>query len=54
VRELMIELKAPQEVENMITTRVQEAVSHLDGLDLPLHARRALTDLARSATDRRH
>ncbi|MFF0109683.1 polyprenyl synthetase family protein [Streptomyces hirsutus] len=54
VRELMVTLKAPDRIEEMIDTRVQEAVSHLRGLDLPPQARQALTALARSATDRRH
>ncbi|MEV0302215.1 polyprenyl synthetase family protein [Streptomyces prasinus] len=53
MRELMIDLEAPQEVEHMITSRVREAVGHLDGLGMSRHARGALTDLARSATDRR-
>lgn len=53
VRQLMIALKAPQQVEDMIAARVREAVGRLDGLDLPPHARGALTALACSATDRR-
>jgi geranylgeranyl diphosphate synthase type I len=54
VRELMTALKAPEQVENMIASRVREAVSHLNELHMPNPARRALTDLARSATDRHH
>ncbi|MFE9923056.1 polyprenyl synthetase family protein [Streptomyces sp. NPDC005774] len=54
VRDLMTALKAPQAVEHMIVSRVREAVGHLDGLGMPQHARRALTDLARSVTDRRN
>ncbi|MFF8447645.1 polyprenyl synthetase family protein [Streptomyces leeuwenhoekii] len=54
VRELMVELKAPEQVERMIDERVQEAIGHLDELDLPHSARQALTALAGSATDRRH
>ncbi|PIM66877.1 polyprenyl synthetase [Streptomyces sp. JV178] len=54
VRELMVALKAPEQVEEMIDARVQEAIRHLDKLDLPCSARQALTALAGSATDRRH
>ncbi|CAL9670961.1 Octaprenyl diphosphate synthase [Streptomyces sp. enrichment culture] len=54
VRELMTALKAPERVEDMIASRVREAVGCLDGLDMPYPARRALTDLARLATDRHH
>lgn len=55
VRQLMLTLKAPQQVEDMIAARVRDAVGHLDRLhDLPHPARRALTDLAHSATDRHH
>ncbi|MFG2359041.1 polyprenyl synthetase family protein [Streptomyces sp. NPDC048521] len=54
VRELLVTLKAPEQIEEMIDTRVREAIRVLNGLDLPAHARRALSDLAHSATDRRH
>jgi geranylgeranyl diphosphate synthase type I len=54
VRELMTEVKAPQQIEEMIDTRVREALGRLDGAVLPHPARRALTALARSATDRLH
>ncbi|MFF9286654.1 polyprenyl synthetase family protein [Streptomyces griseosporeus] len=54
VRELMLTLKAPQQVEGMITARVRDAVGHLGRLHLPHQARRALTDLAHSATARHH
>ncbi|MEU1192966.1 polyprenyl synthetase family protein [Streptomyces sp. NPDC005859] len=54
VRELMLALKAPEQVEELITCRVREAVSHLGGLAIPAQARRALTNLAHSATDRHH
>ncbi|MDX3732012.1 polyprenyl synthetase family protein [Streptomyces caniscabiei] len=54
VRELMSALNAPDQVEHMISSRAREAVSHLDALNIPHPARRALTDLARLATDRRH
>lgn len=54
VRELMVKLQAPDQVEEMIDARVQEAVSHLHALDIPHPARQALASLARSATDRRN
>ncbi|MFJ6718616.1 MULTISPECIES: polyprenyl synthetase family protein [unclassified Streptomyces] len=54
VRALMVALKAPEQVEGMITSRVREAVDCLDALALPHPARRALTDLAGLATDRHH
>lgn len=54
VRELMRALKAPEQVEDMIASRVGQAVSHLDGLDMPGQVRRALTVLAHQATDRHH
>ncbi|MFJ4094082.1 polyprenyl synthetase family protein [Kitasatospora sp. NPDC089913] len=54
VRELMVALKAPEQVEDMIAARVRDAVGHLGGLGIPPQARRALTTLASSATDRRH
>ncbi|MFF4174049.1 polyprenyl synthetase family protein [Streptomyces sp. NPDC001744] len=53
-RELLVDLGAPERVEEMIGSRVREALRVLTGLDVPAHARRALSDLARSATDRRH
>ncbi|MQY12840.1 (2E,6E)-farnesyl diphosphate synthase [Streptomyces sp. RB5] len=52
VRELLLSLKAPEQVEDLIASRVGEAVGRLDGLGLPGHARRALAELARLATDR--
>ncbi|MGA5821151.1 polyprenyl synthetase family protein [Kitasatospora sp. NPDC094028] len=52
VRELMVALNAPEQVEEMIAARVRDAVGHLGGLDLPRPAHRALTALARSATYR--
>ncbi|MFF9623725.1 polyprenyl synthetase family protein [Streptomyces griseosporeus] len=55
VRELMLTLKAPQRVEDMIAARVRDAVGHLHRLHhLPHPVRGALTDLAHSATDRHH
>ncbi|MFI9810423.1 polyprenyl synthetase family protein [Streptomyces sp. NPDC052301] len=54
VRELMVTLKAPERVEAMIASRVRDAVSCLDALDMPHPARGALTDLAHVATDRHH
>ncbi len=54
VRELVLALKAPEQVEDMIASRVREAVSHLGGLGVPGHARWALTDLAHSVTDRHY
>jgi geranylgeranyl diphosphate synthase, type I len=54
VRELILALKAPEQVEDMIALRVREAVRHLGRLDIPGQARRALTDLAHVATDRHH
>ncbi|MFC7815684.1 polyprenyl synthetase family protein [Streptomyces sp. NPDC057367] len=54
VRDLMRELGAPQRVEQMIHTRVEQAARALDTADAPPHARRALRDLARQATDRVH
>ncbi|CAL9658299.1 polyprenyl synthetase family protein [Streptomyces sp. Tu 3180] len=54
VRRLMSALHAPEQVEHMIASRAQEAVSRLHTLDIPHPARRALTDLARLATDRHH
>ncbi|MFI0237827.1 polyprenyl synthetase family protein [Streptomyces sp. NPDC016845] len=54
VRALMRELKAPEQVEDLITARVHEAVHRLDGLGVTAQTRRALTDLAYTATDRDH
>ncbi|MGA5895192.1 polyprenyl synthetase family protein [Streptomyces venetus] len=54
VRELMVTLRAPEQVEAMIDARVHKATRVLNGLDMPAPARRALSDLAHSATDRRH
>ncbi|MBJ6623091.1 polyprenyl synthetase family protein [Streptomyces rochei] len=54
VRALMRELGAPQRVERMIHTRVEQATRALDTAGVPPHARRALRDLARQATDRIH
>ncbi|MFF7160904.1 polyprenyl synthetase family protein [Streptomyces sp. NPDC008086] len=54
VRDLMLALKAPEAVEGLIASRVEQAVEHLSGLSMPAQARRALTDLAHSATDRHH
>ncbi|MFC7886939.1 polyprenyl synthetase family protein [Streptomyces sp. NPDC057376] len=54
VRDLMRELGAPQRVEQMIHTRVEQATRALDTAGAPPHARRALRDLARHATDRVH
>ena len=52
VRRLMVELKAPQRVEQMIASRVERAVRALDAAGTPPHARRALRELALQATDR--
>ncbi|MEU5514718.1 polyprenyl synthetase family protein [Streptomyces griseoaurantiacus] len=54
VRELLVGLEAPKRVEEMIDTRVRKATGVLDGLAVPAPARRALSALAHSATDRRH
>jgi geranylgeranyl diphosphate synthase type I len=54
VRELMLRLKSPDRVEEMIHARVEQATRALDGIDVPPQARRALGELARHATDRRH
>ncbi|WP_217140295.1 polyprenyl synthetase family protein [Streptomyces sp. AC627_RSS907] len=54
IRDLMLELKAPQRVERMILTRVERATRALDHTGTPPHARRALRDLAQRATDRIH
>jgi geranylgeranyl diphosphate synthase type I len=50
----MRELRAPEQVEELIDHRVEEALGHLRGLTMPAPARRALTDLARTVTDRDH
>ncbi|WP_329296580.1 polyprenyl synthetase family protein [Streptomyces pseudovenezuelae] len=54
VRAVMLRLKAPDRVEDMITARVQEATDCLHELDIPAHATAALTALAQSATARHH
>ncbi|MEW2448296.1 polyprenyl synthetase family protein [Streptomyces parvulus] len=54
LRGLMLELGAPQRIERMITARVERAVRALDTARTPPHARRALRELARHATDRTH
>ncbi|NEE22947.1 polyprenyl synthetase family protein [Streptomyces sp. SID7499] len=54
VRAVMLGLKAPDRVEDMITARVQEATDCLHELDIPRHAAKALTALARSVTARHH
>ncbi|MGC9495880.1 polyprenyl synthetase family protein [Streptomyces sp. WG7] len=54
VRDLMLELKAPQRVEGMILARVERASRALDTADTPPQARRVLRELAQQATDRIH
>ncbi|MDG9723115.1 MULTISPECIES: polyprenyl synthetase family protein [unclassified Streptomyces] len=54
VRDLMVELKAPQRVERMIHDRVERATRALDDAGTPAPARRALRELAQQATDRIH
>lgn len=54
VRELMTALRAPQRIERMISTRVEDATRVLARFAAPPPARRALNDLALSATDRLH
>jgi geranylgeranyl diphosphate synthase type I len=54
VRDLMVEVKAPQRVERMILTRVERATRVLDTAGTSPHARHALRALARQATDRIH
>ena len=53
VREVMHRLKAPERVEQLISVRVEESLSALDGLNLPSAAAAALTSLAHSASARR-
>ncbi|MFC8981097.1 polyprenyl synthetase family protein [Streptomyces sp. NPDC057411] len=53
VRELMADLNAPQQVEDLIAARVREAVRHLGTKEVPAQVRSALTDLAHRAADRR-
>ncbi|MFJ3880235.1 polyprenyl synthetase family protein [Streptomyces sp. NPDC090077] len=53
VRELMVALKAPEQVEDLITARVREAVRHLGTNDVSPQARQALEALAHRAADRR-
>lgn len=52
VRALMLRLKAPDRVEEMIAARVEEALGALDGLDVPPASAAALTALAHSAAIR--
>ncbi|MFH8974405.1 polyprenyl synthetase family protein [Streptomyces sp. NPDC017890] len=54
VRDLMLELEAPQRVERMILARVERATRALDTAGVPPRARRALRELAQQATDRIH
>ncbi|MET7700495.1 polyprenyl synthetase family protein [Streptomyces sp. NPDC005485] len=54
VRALMRRLNAPERIEAMITTRVDEATQCLHGLAVPAHATAALTTLAQSAAIRHH
>ncbi|MFI1422914.1 polyprenyl synthetase family protein [Streptomyces sp. NPDC020731] len=54
VRTVMLRLKAPDRIEEMITARVEEATRGLHDLDLPGHATAALTALAHSAAVRHH
>ncbi|MFJ4915502.1 polyprenyl synthetase family protein [Streptomyces sp. NPDC088726] len=49
VREVMRRLGAPARIEDMIKTRVEEALDALSELDVPTHAVAALTALTRSA-----
>ncbi|MFJ3704330.1 MULTISPECIES: polyprenyl synthetase family protein [Streptomyces] len=51
-RELMRRLDAPGRIEKMITERVEEALTALDGLALPAPATTALTALAHSVAVR--
>ncbi|WP_405851774.1 polyprenyl synthetase family protein [Streptomyces sp. NBC_00090] len=52
VREVMRRLRAPDRVESMIRSRIEEALDALRGLDVPAHAEAALTALTRSAAVR--
>lgn len=52
VREVMRRLKAPDRIEDMISTRVEQALGALHQLDVPAHATSALSALARSAANR--
>ncbi|MEV6551158.1 polyprenyl synthetase family protein [Streptomyces sp. NPDC051597] len=52
VREVMRRLGAPEQIENMIGARVEEALDALHELDVPAHAVTALTALAHSAAVR--
>ncbi|MFC8507577.1 polyprenyl synthetase family protein [Streptomyces sp. NPDC057411] len=52
VRELMVRLKAPDRVEEMIAARVEEALGALGTLDVPPAGAAALTALAHSAAVR--
>ncbi|MET8829435.1 polyprenyl synthetase family protein [Streptomyces sp. NPDC004610] len=52
VRELMVRLKAPDRIEDMIAVRVEQSLDALHDLDVPASATGALTSLAHSATAR--
>ncbi|MFK8908019.1 polyprenyl synthetase family protein [Streptomyces sp. YS-3] len=52
VREVMHRLGAPEQIENMIGARVEEALDALHELDVPAQAVNALTALAHSAAVR--
>ncbi|MEU0132928.1 polyprenyl synthetase family protein [Streptomyces sp. NPDC006296] len=52
VRELMLRLRAPDRVEDMISARVEEALTALGALGLPAPASAALTALAHSVAVR--
>ncbi|MCX4679361.1 polyprenyl synthetase family protein [Streptomyces sp. NBC_01433] len=54
VRDVMSRLGAPARIENLISARVEQAIRALNGIGLPTHVVRALVDLSRTATDRRH
>jgi geranylgeranyl diphosphate synthase type I len=54
VRDVMKRLEAPDRIERMIDARVETATRSLDEMDIPEHAARALTALARSAAVRAH
>ncbi|QGV82044.1 polyprenyl synthetase family protein [Streptomyces ficellus] len=54
VRAIMRRTGAPDRVEEMITDRVRAATAVVAQAGLPVQAARALTGLARTATDRRH
>ncbi|MEU9336250.1 polyprenyl synthetase family protein [Streptomyces sp. NPDC048290] len=52
IRSLMVRLKAPDRIEDMIAARVTHSLDALHDLDVPASATGALTSLARSATSR--